>query len=145
MTTKRLSFAIATELVESASVSDRYAKAAQAATLRCVGAIPEMEKEIARKLVGQITVENVPFIVNALLQPKRLNELQALVLRLSWSGRTYEEIAAASGYSTQHIRDVGYRLWQLLSKVLGEKISKSNVRSVLGQVLTDGRSLTALT
>ena len=80
-----------------------------------------------------ITVEEALVIVNTVLQPERLSPVQELVLRQSWSGLTYGEIATQAGYSIQHIRDVGYRLWQLLSTVLGEKLSKSNMHFVIGQ------------
>lgn len=92
---------------------------------------------MARKLVGQIAVEEALSIVYALLQPDRLSTVQELVLRQSWSGRTYEEIAEASGYSVQHIRDVGCKLWQLLSNALGEKVNKCNFQSVLGHRLRE--------
>jgi hypothetical protein len=97
-----------------------------------MGATSEIEKEIVTKPVEQNTVEEILIRVNTVLKPKRLNNVQTLVLQKSWSGMTYEEIAAESGYSNQHIRDVGCRLWKLLSYVLGKKISKSNLRSVLG-------------
>ncbi|MGK7914202.1 MAG: AAA-like domain-containing protein [Prochloraceae cyanobacterium] len=88
---------------------------------------------MSRQLVESISVEQALQTVNQLVQPKHLNDVQDLVLRQSYLGQTYEEIAESSGYSIQHIRDVGYKLWQLLSRVLGEKVSKSNIQSVLNQ------------
>jgi hypothetical protein len=134
MARKTMTCAIAGELIGLTSVSNQYSKTAKGETLKRLDTRADVEQQNVRTLAGQITAENVPFIVNAVLQPKRLNDLQALILRQSWSGKTYGEIATASGYSTQHIRDVGYRLWQLLSNILGEKVRKSNVQSVLGQL-----------
>ncbi|MDJ0712804.1 MAG: AAA-like domain-containing protein [Prochloraceae cyanobacterium] len=90
---------------------------------------------MSRQLVTTISVEQAVQIINKLIQPKRLNDVQDLVLRHSYLGQTYEEIAESSGYSIQHIRDVGYKLWKLLSKVLGEKVTKSNIHSILSQYL----------
>ncbi|MEM7760440.1 MAG: NB-ARC domain-containing protein, partial [Cyanobacteria bacterium P01_A01_bin.40] len=46
--------------------------------------------------------------------------------------RTYEQIAEQSGYSVSYVkRDVGPKLWRILSKALGEKVSKTNFRQAL--------------
>lgn len=82
-----------------------------------------------------ITVEEALQFVTKILDPERLSAVQQVVLRLSWSGRTYEEIAEVSGYSIQHIRDTGYQLWQLLSRILGEKVTKTNVQSAIARQL----------
>jgi len=72
-------------------------------------------------------------IIDALLKTERLKDVQELVFRQSWLGKTYQEIAEESGYSAEHIRDVGFRLWQLLSDVLGEKVTKSTIHAILRQ------------
>lgn len=132
MIAKNLSSANAAKLVEVTSVGNHFSMTRRVETLKRMGATSEIEKEIVTKPVEQNTVEEIMIRVNTVLKPKRLNNVQTLVLQKSWSGMTYEEIAAESGYSNQHIRDVGCRLWKLLSYVLGKKISKSNLRSVLG-------------
>ncbi|MDZ8054311.1 MAG: NB-ARC domain-containing protein [Aulosira sp. ZfuVER01] len=70
-------------------------------------------------------------VLDRVLQKKHLSNIQELVLRLCWQGYTYAEIAESSGYDDDYIRDVGFRLWQTLSKALGENIAKSNVKTVL--------------
>ncbi|NEO83930.1 MAG: hypothetical protein F6J87_06665 [Spirulina sp. SIO3F2] len=63
-----------------------------------------------------------------------LNTLQTVLLRETWqeTRRTYEEIGATYGYSGSYIQQgIAPKLWRLLSKVFGEKISKKNLRSVL--------------
>ncbi|WP_242037803.1 NB-ARC domain-containing protein [Tolypothrix sp. FACHB-123] len=70
-------------------------------------------------------------VLDLVLQQKHLSNIQELVLRQSWEGYTYAQIAERSGYDDDYIRDVGYRLWQTLSKSLGENVNKSNIKSVL--------------
>ena len=65
----------------------------------------------------------------------RLTALQRSILHQVWRGRKYLEIAEVYGYTEGHVKDVGYQLWKLLSKVLGEKITKINCRSALERYL----------
>lgn len=63
-----------------------------------------------------------------------LNDLQRVILREASQDpkKTYEEIAIEHKYSGNYIQQiVAPRLWRLLSKVLGQKVTKSNLRSVL--------------
>ena len=62
---------------------------------------------------------------------KHLTDLQTIIIRGVWQGRKYPEIAQEYGCTEGHAKDVAYLLWKLLSQVLGEKVSKSNLRSVL--------------
>ncbi len=78
-----------------------------------------------------MTFEQAMLVLDQVLQQKHLSNIQELVLRQSWEGYTYAQIAESSGYDDDYIRDVGYRLWQTLSKALGENINKSNIKSVL--------------
>ena len=78
-----------------------------------------------------ITVEEALVLVDAALKQERLNNLQELIFRQSWEGKSYQEIAASFDYDPHYIKDVGFKLWQLLSKAFGEKITKKNFQSVL--------------
>ncbi|MBE9147895.1 hypothetical protein IQ257_05080, partial [Coleofasciculus sp. LEGE 07092] len=78
-----------------------------------------------------MTVEEALAILDTVLKPGRLNDLQELVFREAWEKKTYPEIAENAGYDASYIKDVGFRLWQLLSEAFGEKVTKSNVRSLL--------------
>jgi WD40 repeat protein len=63
---------------------------------------------------------------------RHLRDTEVLVLRGSWQGQGYEEIAEAHHYTAQYLRqDVGPKLWKLLSQVIGEKVSKTSFRSAL--------------
>ncbi|MEO0537770.1 MAG: AAA-like domain-containing protein [Cyanobacteria bacterium P01_A01_bin.123] len=72
-------------------------------------------------------------ILDRVLPQHSLNTLQETIFCHVWDGKTYAEIAQICDYDHSYVRDVGFRLWHLLSDTLGQKISKSNVRSVLSR------------
>jgi WD40 repeat protein len=78
-----------------------------------------------------MTVEEALKIVEKVLDYSRLNKVQELVLRQSWEGHSYIEIAKNNGYEPGYIKDIGSQLWQLLSKALGEKVTKINLQTVV--------------
>ncbi|MBV9385890.1 MAG: hypothetical protein JOZ78_05615 [Chroococcidiopsidaceae cyanobacterium CP_BM_ER_R8_30] len=87
-------------------------------------------------------VEEALEIVESILHQGHLNRVQQVVFRQSWEGQSYAEIARTSGYEVGYIKDVGSKLWQSLSKVLGKKVSKSNFCGVIKQrILTNHTSL----
>jgi WD40 repeat protein len=60
-----------------------------------------------------------------------LNDIQILVLESTLAGASYSQIADRSTYTLEYLREVGSKLWQTLSELLGEPVSKRNLRSVL--------------
>lgn len=65
---------------------------------------------------------------------EHLSDLQRTILSESLQGtkKTYDEIAAEYGYSSNYIKQgVGPKLWKLLSQAFGEKVTKSNVRATI--------------
>ncbi len=60
---------------------------------------------------------------------KHLDNLQETVIKGVWQGQTYQVIADECQYSESRVRDVGYKLWEILSAQLGEHINKCNFRS----------------
>jgi WD40 repeat protein len=82
-----------------------------------------------------MTVDEVLVILDTVLKQDHLNDIQETVFRLSWQGKTYQEIADSTNYDTSYIKDVGAKLWKLLSKALEQDITKSNHRSVLQRKL----------
>jgi WD40 repeat protein len=61
-----------------------------------------------------------------------LSDVETAILRGSWQRQTYEKIADASGYSISYLtRDIGPKLWKLLSQALGESVSKTSFQVVL--------------
>ena len=62
---------------------------------------------------------------------KRLDDLQKALIEWTWQRQTYENIAQEHHATKNHVGDVGYELWQLLSEQLGEDINKLNFRSTI--------------
>ncbi len=60
---------------------------------------------------------------------KHLNDLQETILRGTWEDEDYKEIAKAVNRSEDRVREVGMELWQILSKELGKRVSKSNLKA----------------
>jgi hypothetical protein len=79
------------------------------------------------------TIDEAISHLEVILRPNYLNAVQELVFRQCWQGVSYEQMAESSGYDSDYLRTVGSRLWQSLSEVIGERITKNNFRSVLRQ------------
>ncbi|WP_243397445.1 WD40 repeat domain-containing protein [Crocosphaera subtropica] len=62
-----------------------------------------------------------------------MSYLQKTILLKSWEGRKYEQIAQETGYDSEYVKDTGYRLWRLLSELLGEQVNKKNFKAHLEQ------------
>jgi len=65
---------------------------------------------------------------------QHLNDLQRFILRESWqeTKKNYDQMAQELGYSESYIKQsVAPQLWKMLSQGLGEKVTKTTVRSVL--------------
>ena len=66
---------------------------------------------------------------------KSLTDIQRMILQESLAGKGYEEMV---GYDSQHIKNEGKKLWDLLSHALGEKVSKTNFKGALEKRLKSG-------
>ncbi|MBD2229956.1 ATP-binding protein [Phormidium tenue] len=66
---------------------------------------------------------------------RHLNDLQRTILHQVWHGQKYLDIANTAGYTEGHIKDVAYQMWRLLSRVTGEKVTKSTLKSALKRSL----------
>ncbi len=62
---------------------------------------------------------------------KNLNDVEQLVLQGTLANQAYEQIAASTEYSVRHLKNVGIKLWEVLSEVFGEKVTKRNLQNVL--------------
>ena len=78
-----------------------------------------------------MTIEDALNIVDSVLENKSLSTIQEAIFRQTWEGKTYSEIAEKAGYDAAYIRDVGYKLWQLLSEAFGDRVTKNNLQVVL--------------
>lgn len=91
---------------------------------------PKMSDKILF-LNGSSSVYDEPLaMLNAVLPGLSLSNVQELVFCQSWQGKAYSEIATTSDYDSDYLKDVGYRLWNILTKELGERVTKNNFRSV---------------
>jgi WD40 repeat protein len=82
-----------------------------------------------------MTAEDAIALVEQAIAQGQLTKIQALVLSQSWEGRSYSEIARASGYDAGYIKDTGAKLWQTLSEVYGVKVTKLNLQGVLKRLV----------
>ncbi|YAF98495.1 MAG: tetratricopeptide repeat protein [Nodularia sp. CChRGM 3473] len=64
---------------------------------------------------------------------KHLDNAQRIILLNLWEDekRTYQNIADSRGYTEAHLKAVGAELWQTLSQILQEKVSKSTFPTVV--------------
>jgi formylglycine-generating enzyme required for sulfatase activity len=65
--------------------------------------------------------------------PQRLKSVQRTILRGTWEGQSYDEIADRNNNTAGSLKWQGSQLWQMLSKALGTSITKGNARNVLTQ------------
>lgn len=62
---------------------------------------------------------------------KHFSTLQTTILRGVWIEQSYQDIAQSARCSETHIKKVGAELWELLSTVLSEPISKKTLKAIL--------------
>lgn len=74
-------------------------------------------------------VDNLVFLETG----QHLDKTQRIILCDLWEHerRTYQEIAEHHNYTEAHIKSVGAGLWNLLTKVLGQRVSKSSFQIII--------------
>ncbi|MDZ8242100.1 MAG: AAA-like domain-containing protein [Nostoc sp. ChiQUE01a] len=77
-----------------------------------------------------MTIDEVVLLLKA-SQATGLTTLQEIVLRSSWEGKTYTNIAVEVNYAEDRLRKVAADLWQILSDFYKEPINQSNFRQTL--------------
>ncbi|WP_377475859.1 MAG: response regulator [Microcoleus anatoxicus] len=77
--------------------------------------------------------EALEFIESALdsKTSKSLNFLDRAILKAAWKNATYSAVADSLYLSVGHIKDSSSLLWQRISDLMGEKVTKYNFRSLL--------------
>ncbi|HLO88755.1 MAG TPA: tetratricopeptide repeat protein [Nostocaceae cyanobacterium] len=75
---------------------------------------------------------------------EHLDKAARLILHDLWENDrlTYQGIADNRGYTEAYLKEVGAKLWQLLSELVGEKVSKSNFSRVIESAWKNGEDLT---
>lgn len=82
-----------------------------------------------------MTVDEALTWVETILDYEALTQVQELVFRQSWEGKSYSKIAQDAGYDPDYIKDVGAKLWKRISQELGERVKKDNLKAVLRRYL----------
>ncbi len=86
---------------------------------------------------NDILFQEVLILVEGLIMAKtgkQLSNIDVLVLRGSWKGDKYSQIAANGGYTDEYLKnDIGPKLWKRLSQALGKKVTKNNFKAILEQ------------
>ncbi len=78
-----------------------------------------------------MNVEEAIAIVDKILGSDGLSDLQEDIFRQVWTKAKYPDIAETLGYDANYIKDLGAKIWKQLSLSLDEKVTKSNIQSVL--------------
>jgi hypothetical protein len=81
-------------------------------------------------MTGQQAIRSIDRLLDR-SQHRKLNDLESTLVLQIWEGDTYRSIASRCSYDLDYIKQIAAKLWKLLSKLLGEDICKSNIRSVL--------------
>lgn len=79
-------------------------------------------------------VNEVLKLVDRLIFPKtgkHLDDLQEAILRSSLQNQKYSKIAQEFNCTEGHVKDIASELWKVLSEILGENVSKSNLYSTM--------------
>lgn len=77
-----------------------------------------------------MTIDEVINLVNA-TQLQKLTQIQELLLRYSWKGKTYTQMAEEVNYAENYLRKIAHNVWFLLSDIYEEPITKASFRRVL--------------
>ncbi|MEC4815125.1 MAG: formylglycine-generating enzyme family protein [Scytonema sp. PMC 1069.18] len=67
---------------------------------------------------------------------KSLNDLQKSLIEGTLNNQTYNEIATSIGNDPKYVKSVGTKLWQLLTEAMEQKVTKTNLKTVLNSGLT---------
>ncbi len=77
-----------------------------------------------------MTIDEIVLLLKA-SQATGLTTLQEIILRYSWAGKTYTNIACEADYEEERVKKIAANLWQLMSVFCKEPINQSNFRQTL--------------
>lgn len=81
-----------------------------------------------------LTAQDALQFVDTLLADKKykpLSDIQRQVFLQSWENKTYADIAENQNYDSESIKEIGSKIWRLLSDALGETIKKTTFKGAL--------------
>ena len=76
-------------------------------------------------------VDQALAVIERTLLSRQLNPTERFVLRQSWDGKTYDEMAQGCNYGSVYIKEIGSQLWHDLSEVMGERVTKKNLHLII--------------
>lgn len=82
-----------------------------------------------------ITIEDLIFKKTG----TNLSTLERDIFQGSYQGETYEVMAENLGFSPVHVKTVGAALWEKLSSIFEQKITKKNIRSFVERIEDKGK------
>ncbi|NEP80574.1 MAG: serine/threonine protein kinase [Okeania sp. SIO3B3] len=82
----------------------------------------EFTYEIAKNFLNEVLKEK---------EKQYLNDAEEIVFKGSWEYLPYREMVKGVNYTEDYLRAIGKNLWDRLSEVLGEKVSKPNFKGTL--------------
>lgn len=72
--------------------------------------------------------------VEQIIKDKPFEYIQRFILQQSLYGKTYSEMAQDLGYTSDYIKEIGSQLWQDLSDILGQRVTKKKLYLVLNKL-----------
>lgn len=78
----------------------------------------------------QLIISSVDYLIFS-HAGEHLDDLQQAILEGAFDHQKYAEIAKNNHRSEKYVKDQAGKLWQTISTVLGEEVSKSNIKSSL--------------
>lgn len=85
--------------------------------------------------LSPLTADEALAIAEFVMDYDRFNEVQEIVFRQSWEGKSYQQMANVTDYDEAYLKAVGFKLWKKLSKKFGEKVKKENIQAVIKRYL----------
>ncbi|MEG3848243.1 NB-ARC domain-containing protein [Microcoleus sp. herbarium19] len=82
-------------------------------------------------MTAQEAIALIDNLLQSVNKKQKLNDIQSIVFLETWEGHSYQEIADRHQYEHDYTKKVGSHLWQNLSQITGEKVSKQNLQAVL--------------
>ncbi len=69
-------------------------------------------------------------------QQTTLKDVQSAIVLQVWAGNSYQSIGGELGYDSDYIKQIAAQLWKILSSILGVKVAKGNLQSILQRYQT---------
>ncbi len=82
-------------------------------------------------MAKNINFDEALAVIEQVMVHRQLDPTERFVLRQSWYGKKYDEMAQECGYASVYIKEIGSKLWHDLSELLGERVTKKNLHLLI--------------